>query len=49
MARTKKVLTFPSCFFFGVVAPLDLEEHDGFTPHDMILLIQDFEGVLGVQ
>jgi hypothetical protein len=39
MARTEDVLAFSSYFFFGVVAPLYLEEFDYFTPHDMILLI----------
>jgi hypothetical protein len=48
MARMKKVLAFPSFFFFGVVAPLDLEELDCFTPRDTILLIQDFDWVLRV-
>jgi hypothetical protein len=48
MVKLKKVLAFPSCFFFCVVAPLDLEELDGFTPHDTILLIQDFDWVLRV-
>jgi hypothetical protein len=38
----KKVLFLPSCFFFSVVAPLYLEELDGFTP-DTILMIQDFD------
>jgi hypothetical protein len=45
----KRVLTFPSYFFFGVVAPLVLEELDGFTPCDMILLVQDFDRMLGVR
>jgi hypothetical protein len=48
MARTKKVLAFPYCFFFSVVAPFYLEELDCFTPHDTILLIQDFDWVLRV-
>jgi hypothetical protein len=48
MARTKKVLAFPSCFFFRVVASLYLEELDCFMPRDMILLIQDLDWVLGV-
>jgi hypothetical protein len=48
MARTKKVLAFPCCFFFRVIAPLYLEELDYFTPHDTILLIQDLEWVLRV-
>jgi hypothetical protein len=39
MGRRKKVLAFPSFFFFIVVAPLDLEELEGFMPRDMILLI----------
>jgi hypothetical protein len=43
MARMKKVLTFPSCFLFRVVAPLYLEELDCFMPRDMILLIQDLD------
>jgi hypothetical protein len=48
MARTKKILAFPRCFFLSVVARLYLEELDHFTPHDTILLIQDFDWVLGV-
>jgi hypothetical protein len=39
----KKVLAFPSYFFCSVVAQLDLEELDGFTPCETILLIQDFD------
>jgi hypothetical protein len=46
MARMKKVLAFPCCFFLNVVAPLYLEELDHFTPRDTILQIQDFDGVL---
>jgi hypothetical protein len=49
MARTNKVLAFPSCFFLSVVALLYLEEIDYCTPRDMILLIQDLDGVLGVR
>jgi hypothetical protein len=49
MVRMNKVLAFPSCFFFSVVAPLYLEELGGFMPRDMILLIQYFDWVLGVQ
>jgi hypothetical protein len=49
MVRTKKVLPFPSCFFFRVVAPLYLEELDYFTSRDTILLIQDLDWVLGVR
>jgi hypothetical protein len=48
MVRMKEVLASPSCFFFGAVAPLDLEELDCFTPCDTILLIQDSDWVLGV-
>jgi hypothetical protein len=44
----KKFLTFPSCFFLSVVAPLYLEELDHFMPRDTILLIQDLDGALGV-
>jgi hypothetical protein len=49
MARTEKILAFPCCFFFGVVAPLGLEELDYFMPCDTILLIQDFDWMLGVR
>jgi hypothetical protein len=48
MVRMEEVFAFPSCFFFGVVAPLYLEELDYFTPRDTILLIQDLDWVLGV-
>jgi hypothetical protein len=49
MARMEEIFTFPSCFFFRVVAPLYLEEIDCFTPHDTILLTQDLDRVLGVR
>jgi hypothetical protein len=49
MARMEEVFAFPSCFFFRVVAPLYLKELDCFTPHDMILLIQDLDRVLRVR
>jgi hypothetical protein len=48
MVRTEKILAFPSCFFFGVITLLYLEELDCFTPGDTILLIQDFDWVLEV-
>jgi hypothetical protein len=48
MVRMEKILTFPSCFFFRVIAPLYLEELHCFTPRDTILLIQDLDWVLGV-
>jgi hypothetical protein len=49
MARMEEVLSFPSCLLFRVVPPLYLEEFECFTPHDMILLIQDLDQVLGVR
>jgi hypothetical protein len=49
MERMKKVLSFPCCFFFRVVAPFYLEKLDCFTPRVTILLIQDFDWVLGVR
>jgi hypothetical protein len=45
----KEILTFPCCFFLSVVGPLYLEELYHFTPRDTILLIQDFDWVLGVR
>jgi hypothetical protein len=45
----KKVLAFPSCFFYRVVDPLYLEELDCFMPRDTVLLIQDFDRVLRVR
>jgi hypothetical protein len=46
MVRTeKRVLIEKVASFFDVVAILDLEELDGFTPRDSILLIQDFDWV----
>jgi hypothetical protein len=49
VARTEEVFAFPCCFFFRVVAPLYLEELDCFSPSDTILLIQDFDRVLGLR
>jgi hypothetical protein len=49
VARTEEVFAFPCCFFFRVVAPLYLEELDCFSPCDTILLIQDFDRVLGLR
>jgi hypothetical protein len=49
MVKTEKILTFSSCFFFKVIAPLYLKELDCFPPRDMILLIQDLDWVLGVR
>jgi hypothetical protein len=48
MTRTKKALTFLSCFFFSVVAPLYLEELDDFTPCGTIFPIEDFDWMLGL-
>jgi hypothetical protein len=44
----KNVLAFPSCFFFIVLARLNLQELDRLTPCDTIFLVQDFDWVLGV-
>jgi hypothetical protein len=44
----EEVFTLPSCFFFGMVAPLNLEELDRLATCDMILLIHDFDRVLGI-
>jgi hypothetical protein len=43
----EKFFTLPRCFFFGVIAPFNLEELD-FWQYDTILLIQDFDGMLKV-
>jgi hypothetical protein len=48
MARSEKVFTFPSGFFFGMVTPLQLEELDSFVLCDTVLLIQDLDRMLGV-
>jgi hypothetical protein len=48
MASMKEVLTFPHCFFFSMIAPLNVEELDNLAPCDTILLIQDLDGVLGI-
>jgi hypothetical protein len=42
----EEVLTFPSCFFFRLVAPLYHEELDCFTPRDTIISIKDNDWVL---
>jgi hypothetical protein len=47
MARTEKILAFPS-YFFIVIAPLYLEELECLTPSDTIFLIQDLDWVLRV-
>jgi hypothetical protein len=49
MVRMKEILAFAHCFFLKVNAPLYLEELDCFTPHDMILVIQDHDRVLGLR
>jgi hypothetical protein len=49
MVRSEKVFTFPSGFFFGMVAPLYLEELPSFAPCGMVLLIQDLDRMLGLR
>jgi hypothetical protein len=44
----KKIFTLPSCFFFGMVAALNLEELDSIVPRDTIFLIQDFDWMLKI-
>jgi hypothetical protein len=39
---------FPKLLLLQCGAPLYLEKLDYFTPHDMIILIQDFDWVLRV-
>jgi hypothetical protein len=48
MARTEESFTFPSGFFFGMVASFHLEELDSFALGDMVFLIQDLDRMLGV-
>jgi hypothetical protein len=40
--------TLPSGLFFGMVAPLYLEELNNLAPSDTILLIQDLDQVLRI-
>jgi hypothetical protein len=44
----EKILTFPCCFFYRVLAPLDIVELDRLAPCDMTLLVQDIDRVLGI-
>jgi hypothetical protein len=44
----EEVFTLPHCFFLGMIAPLDLKELNRHAPCDMILLIQDPDGVLEI-
>jgi hypothetical protein len=44
----EEILTFPCCFFCGVVAPLDLKELDHLAPCDTTLFIQDLNRVFGI-
>jgi hypothetical protein len=46
VAREEEIFTFPRCFFFSMIAPLNIKELDCLAPHDMILLIQDFDKML---
>jgi hypothetical protein len=48
MARMKKVIAFPCGLFFGVVAPLHLEELDSLPLRDTIFLIQYLERMLWI-
>ena len=43
------VFTLPSCFCFSVVAPLDLEVHDGAASSVSLSLIQNADGPLTVR
>ena len=45
---SKVVFTFPNCFCFGVVAPLDLEVLDGVDSSVSLSLIQNADGPLTV-
>jgi hypothetical protein len=47
--QTEELFTFPCCFFFDMIAPLNLKELDFLTSHDTILLIQDFDRKLRVR
>jgi hypothetical protein len=48
MARMEEFFTFLSGFFFGMVAPLHLEELNSFTLGDTAFLIQDLDRMLRV-
>jgi hypothetical protein len=48
MARTEKIFTLLCCFFYHLVAPLDLIELDRLAPCDMTLLVQDLHRMFGI-
>jgi hypothetical protein len=48
MMRTKEIFTLPYCFFFRMVAPLNLLEFDRLAPCDMTLLVQDLDRMFGI-
>jgi hypothetical protein len=48
MARAEKVFTLPRGLFFGMIAPLYLEELNHLAPHDTVLLIQDLDWMLRI-
>jgi hypothetical protein len=48
MVRTEKIFALLCCFFYRMVAPLDLVELGHLTPCDMTLLIQDLDQVLRI-
>ena len=45
---SKVVFTFPGCFCFSVVAPLDLEVLDGAASSASLILVQNTDGPLTV-
>jgi hypothetical protein len=48
MARTEEIFTLPYCFFFRMVAPLNLVELDRLAPCDTTLLVQDLDRTFGI-
>jgi hypothetical protein len=48
MARTEEILILLCCFFFRMVAPLDIVEFDRLTPCDTTLLVQDLDRTFGI-
>jgi hypothetical protein len=45
----EEIFTFPHCFFFSMVAPLDFEELGHLAAHGSILLIHDFDRMLRIR
>jgi hypothetical protein len=48
MARIEKIFTLLCCFFYHMVAPLDLVELGHLAPCDTTLLVQDLARMLGI-